>query len=604
MANKQGQVNKAKIDPNDPYIDILPKKRRDTAKKLFDAASVSKVDFTKQLPTVEMANELSPIIDSIWDKSFMSPAKVGPTTDTLVDSGVKITYKDPLHKKSVDADMLAYVSRINRGNYEIFINGLTEEEAFDSMDLHEKGHVLFNHTEGLQLYLKTFENEIARIWDEKIAKHFTEDVLKSVKKSKVIEFLYSQFSNIAQDMEINSKLFENEWMDAKKLLARSMLVMLHKRLISQFDDLSGLIHDDKARQIGTKQNQLLASKFKAILNNIKSRIDGDIDDFQFCYPTQRGWPEKLDWMTYMVLLVKDADDVMEFIKNAINAKFAQGQGQGGGKPISKDVLDQYFESKDKQEEAADDGSGDDESLDGEGEEAGSHDRSPGGEGRGKGSNVVESQIQILETFDAFTKFLAKECLGKKNRRLHSDQLYYENRGKIAHGDALMPRRHMIEKWMPTEIYIVVDVSGSVATDYVDRIIESIISTNSGIEPKKSHIMFCDTSVQKDITVDKLKEGGKTFSGGGTEIANGIKYAAKYMKKKTDKLFVISDFEDDLSEWVDAAKKIPGKKYAIGYNVHNADKIDTSYVMRAYYNNNKGAEAFVKTFNVMIISEKM
>jgi uncharacterized protein with von Willebrand factor type A (vWA) domain len=122
--------------------------------------------------------------------------------------------------------------------------------------------------------------------------------------------------------------------------------------------------------------------------------------------------------------------------------------------------------------------------------------------------------------------------------------------------------------MPKEATFIIDVSGSVNSDFVERVINSIIDNASGVDLSKSHVIFCDTSVTSDEIMSKRTK--KAYSGGGTDIAKGIKYVAEkgYCKKAEDMLFVVSDMQDTLSQWCQEAKKLRCKRFAVGYGYSN------------------------------------
>jgi len=621
---------------------LVPKKTREAAQKLLESLSFydknkkAEIDFFKdKLVQRKHVNELNMLIDMIYPTSKYTPTKLKESDADLVNGGTLVRYFPRNHEKSKKELMLAYVLREYRNSYRIFINEDVEDEAFDSMDLHEKGHILFNHTQSVNLYIEQFRKELELIWDTKLAKYFEDSVVKNPNnKTKIVKILFWEFANIAQDMEINSKLFDNgEWVKAKKTLTRSGILVHHKDLLRQFDDLSGLIKDPKSRNLESPTYKTIAGKFNFILDNIKNRIKGEEGDFQFCYPANKGWPEKLDWMTYMILLVKNLDDTMQQVMKQINEKLGksgqpcnqpggnsagkgQNAGQGaGGKKISQEVLDQYSNQKDKEDDAENDANGDmfdtdkdelDKELEDNAAGGGATGRNIGGNDKGKGHGGVKVDFETCDTFDNFTKFLRKNCLGKKNRKLNSDVLYNSNRGKFA-SRVVVPRRHLIEKWMPTECHIIVDVSGSVPTDYVERVINSIVDTNSGIDLKNSHIIFCDTRVVSDEVMSKRTKA--VYAGGGTEIANGIKYVKDkgYLKKKTDKLFIISDFQDSLEYWVAAAKELPGIKYAIGYNVTSKEDCEQIFDRGGYHRSDSSdsfKNSWNKTFKTVFITEKI
>jgi hypothetical protein len=577
-------------------------------------------DYTQRLVTKKDVDTLRELIDMIYPASNYKPSQLKDTTDNLFEMGTVIRYHPRDHKLSKDQLLLAYVQREFRNSYKIFINEDVEDEAFDSMDLHEKGHVFFNHTQNIKVSMEQFKKELETIWDAKIAKYFNNDVINT-SKSKIVKMLYMEFSNIAQDMEINSKLFDNgEWVRAKKTMGRSAMIVHYLALISKFDDLSGLLKDENDRKIKSKSYQKVLQNFLFMRDNIKERINGEEGDFQFCYPTNQGWPEKLDWMTYMILLIKNIDNTMEqVIKQIMSGLSQKGNGNGGsgpgGKTISQDVLDNYMDQQAGDKAAQSDANGNflddddtEENGDGDGEDGGTgvaNGRNMGGNSMGKGSGGTKCEFETCDTFDNFTKFLAKHCLGKKNRKWNSDVLYNSNRGKFA-SRVVVPRRHLTEKWMPTECNIIVDVSGSVPTDYVERVINSIVDTNSGIDLAHSHIIFCDENVVSDEIMSKRTKS--VYAGGGTHIASGIKYVADkgYCKRATDKLFVISDFQDDLDSWVTAVKGVPGIHYAIGYNVTDEEECEQVLERRGgrSRDNSEFAKAWSAAFRTVFITERI
>jgi hypothetical protein len=591
------------------------------ASSFWDATTGKEVNVVKdRLITKKDVDDLGVVLDMIYPKSKYVPSQLQGSNDELIDMGTIVRYFPRDHYKSKEQLILAYVMREFMNNYRIFINEDAEDEAFDSMDLHEKGHILFNHTQSIKAYLDQFRKELDQIWDLKIAKYFEKSVIKT-SKDQIVRMLYAEFSNIAQDMEINSKLFDNgEWVKAKKTMARSGMIVQLKGLQREFDSLSGLIKNKNARKNGTPEYEKLVNNFLFIRDNIKDRIKGEEGDFQFCYPANKGWPEKLDWMTYLILLIKDIDDTMEQVIKQIMSKVGQqGQGQGqpgqaNGKTISQNVLDNYMKQQAGDKDAMNDANGggldDDDTEDpGDGDQNGGSargtQRNVGGNDRGRGHGGVKVDFETVDTFTEFTKFLRKNCLGKKNRRLNSDVLYNSNRGKFS-SKVVVPRRHLTEKWMPTECHIIVDVSGSVPTDYVERVINSIVDTNSGIDLAHSHIIFCDEKVVSDEIMSKRTK--EVYAGGGTCMANGIKYVASkgYLKRATDKLFIISDFQDNLDQWVKAAEGLPGIKWAVGYNVSD-EKEAGSLVNRQTYGGDSDSEfakAWNKTFKTIFVTQSI
>jgi len=78
-----------------------------------------------------------------------------------------------------------------------------------------------------------------------------------------------------------------------------------------------------------------------------------------------------------------------------------------------------------------------------------------------------------------------------------------------------------------------------------------------------------------------------------------------MKKSIDKLFIISDLADDLTSWVNEAEKMPGIKWAIGYNVRTNKECEKT-IMNSYSTRGKTSEfidRWNKTFKTCFISTR-
>jgi hypothetical protein len=557
------------------------------ASTLWNSADDKDAEFKDTFFTLKEVKLLEKLLNVIYPKSKFSPPMMQSANDDLIETGTIVKYLERDLKKSKEAFALAFVTRIGKNLFKIFVNEDAEDEAFESMDLHEKGHILFNHTQSVKLYIDDFREELEKIWDTRLMKYFEEEVKRNPKnKEKIVRLLFHEFSNIAQDMEINSKLFEDDqgWFKCKKLYARSAMIIRLIGLKAEIDDMSGMFKNKNITDTSNPEYAKILQNFEIIRQNIKTRLEGEEGDFQFCYPGNKGWPCKLDWMTYMILLVKDLDDTMQQVMK--NIKAALGTGQGGNQPMSQDVLDAYAAKMDGDEDAegaakdgdADSGDGDDD-LD---EDVTPSGRSHGGRGQGKEHGSIQVDFESCNNFEDFTKFLRKNCMGKKNRKWNSNPLYNSNRSKFA-GNVVVPRRHLIEKYVNQGAAFLIDISGSVSTDLVERAINSIIDTNSGIDLKESRIIFCDTRVQSDEQMSKRTK--KVYCGGGTELANGFKHIREkgYCKKSTDLLFYISDFQDNLDQVLNEAEKIKCTCFAIGYGYDK--KADANQIFE--YHNNKG-----------------
>jgi hypothetical protein len=592
---------------NKTILKIISDSARQAAEKEYNNSSLwnkkenQDVSFSEKFFTIKEVNTLEKLLDMVYPTSKYVPTQLNEANDDLINIGTIVKYHPRNLEEAKRNFMLAFVNRVGKNLFKIFISEDAEDEAFDSMDLHEKGHILFNHTQSVKFYVDEFREELEKIWDTRLMKYFENEVKNNPKnKEKIVKLLFREFSNMAQDMEINSKLFDDgEWLKAKKTMARSGMIVYLKALQKEIDSLSGMFKNPKIDDPKDSAYRDLLKNFEIIRQNIKSRIDGEEGDFQFCYPGNKGWPLKLDWMTYMVLLVKDLDETMQQVIKNIKSALGQAQGQSsnGSQPISQDVLDQYMQQSDSESEA--EGKSDDEDESEDDWEKLPKGRSPGGRGRSKGHGSIQIEFESCKNFDDFTKFLRKTCIGKKNRKWNSDVLYNSNRGKFA-SRVVVPRRHLIEKWMPQSATFLIDISGSVNSDLVEQVINSIVDTASGVDLKESHIVFCDTRVEADEIMSKRTK--KIYSGGGTEIANGIKYIAEkgYCKKSTDYLFIVSDMQDQLQAWVEEAKKISCQKFAVGYGYNNSNEASDIFKYHSRTNDDSFASQWNKMFKTVFI----
>lgn len=139
-----------------------------------------------------------------------------------------------------------------------------------------------------------------------------------------------------------------------------------------------------------------------------------------------------------------------------------------------------------------------------------------------------------------------------------------------------------------KIAYLIDISGSMDTALVDRILSTIaISMKKLQRGLKYDIITWSTRLGEHIKdVDPMKSVPRISMGGGTSIAGGIQYFKDHYDKDTI-LVVISDFEDYLEEWHDVEKNMPG--YSMwGFNYgdgsyNNSDDIPWSYMKVRKFN---------------------
>lgn len=135
-----------------------------------------------------------------------------------------------------------------------------------------------------------------------------------------------------------------------------------------------------------------------------------------------------------------------------------------------------------------------------------------------------------------------------------------------------------------KIVFLLDVSGSMDRDLVDRIIntisKSIYKINRGL---RYDIISWNTNLCQHIkNIDPKKSIPKIHCGGGTRMARGIEYFRDNYGKDSI-LVVMSDFEDYLEEWGEVESGMPG--YSIwGFNYGRKSTADWKYLKQRDFSN--------------------
>lgn len=135
---------------------------------------------------------------------------------------------------------------------------------------------------------------------------------------------------------------------------------------------------------------------------------------------------------------------------------------------------------------------------------------------------------------------------------------------------------------PKIVYLI-DISGSMDTRLVDRILKTIAKNMKKLSRGLRYdIITWSTRLGEHIKdIDPRKGVPRISTGGGTRMAGGIKYFKEHYGPEAI-LIVISDFEDYLEEWHTVEMTMP--QYAMygfnyGYNRYGGDddKIDWKYM---------------------------
>jgi guanylate kinase len=96
-------------------------------------------------------------------------------------------------------------------------------------------------------------------------------------------------------------------------------------------------------------------------------------------------------------------------------------------------------------------------------------------------------------------------------------------------------------------------------------------------------------------LDKLQN---VRAGGSTILSGGIEYCKKYLNDYSS-FFIVSDFQDDLEEWIKHAKNIKAKKTAVAYaNIANKISFSHWFSMIGSNSNSHRAVTGIKEFSAV------
>lgn len=399
----------------------------------------------------------------------------------------------------------AYCTRIKGSNmYQIVRNHFARSSMYF---MHEFGHIYFGHMKFDELKLQSIREKL-NANEAIVNKHIISRTLKE--KKQVYDRLGHELLNIAMDFEVNSKFFTEA--------EESQMIR----------DLNSTYFNIMAAQ-NKSRAQAWAKKYKA-----NPKMTG----LRPMLVTDYGFPRELSYEEYVLLMFQDLE---KFLKTYIVLN-VPGNG-GKGSTSASDWLDS------DQRKVTDDADADNGApVPGEG-------RATGGSGCERGNT---ESVDKDHYFDTAKRFIIENSIDHFQFK-RQNMLYNYNRGKSK--DVMIPKSIEATRSDVGNVYAIVDVSGSVDWKNVNRMIKTFREI-SNMVGGKSKVIFWDTRLEKMIPFKNIKET-KTKTGG-TELASAIRFAKGLSNKKNDRIFVISDFFDDLKAWNDASANYRGSIYGICY----------------------------------------
>ncbi|AEF84776.1 hypothetical protein TREPR_3072 [Treponema primitia ZAS-2] len=416
------------------------------------------------------------------------PALYRETNKHLERLNIRISYIDAPMAALMPNVPVSFSYRAMRGEYCIYIDRKADHPTFMVRDLHEKGHILFNHFTRPRTHRQQFEEFFRRNLHTFLNRLPPERNLTS-KLGSYATYIYNRFSDIAQAMEINSKLFSAD------------------------------------RGVNS------------------SAPRGVLEGFVF---PRDGWPEGLDWMSYMSFLCTELNFFLDHI------------GDGPGQKIKSSDIASYNAMQAAERRIQDIQETRKTAADADSNAA----YEPEIIKHGRTDNFSDTKsvntVTELNNVKDLVRILRERSLLLKRNRLHTDILYNINRNRF--GDILIPRRYRVENYNLNNICILLDVSGSVPAGFVRRVIHTIMQAEGAFNKHISRLVCWSDSLCSDTSLAGIRE---ISSGGGTMLGAGIEYCKRYLNERSS-FFIISDFQDDLNDWISAAKDLGCAKTAVGY----------------------------------------
>lgn len=441
------------------------------------------------------------------------------------------------------------------GSYYIIISKQLKDYAYVPLDLHENGHILFQHLRNQDLKLNQVKSQLKGKWS--YIKNCIDNNAEFT-ESKMFDYFSHYILNVAEDMEINSKFFGigDDWKKQKENISIGVLRLtienLEKISKKQYDSFKELIKTEEC--------------------------------FEFCagiHPDSYKYPPALNYMAYINLILMNPNDflkslekelekqqqiedkIKEILENEItledeneSSQDGSGSKSSGSIKIKISNIAQNVEKQKSKDKAAEEAASDkDNSND-------SYKVLNKQIGNGSVSRVIVDKETVILPKDV-KDFISKNCYSKNNVMEKQDFLYKYNRGKT---NVLTNKTKTLEVHRPGNLIALVDVSGSVDVRLISSIIKEINNFKK-VLGKKSRIILWNVICADDVLLNKFN--GEINAGGGTDISSGILYAKKYLKTSLDKLFIISDFEDNLSRWIESLYDIKSEVFAIKWGGYSS-----------------------------------
>ena len=517
---------------------------------------------------------------------------------------IRFTYSNfgnslQVYEKDFTGDLDAYCYKYHSNGITIYkvVVAKTGIESLDTRLLaHEFGHIGLGHLDetheildkSIYSAIQNNRDELIQALNKDLGIDYADKLLNRVLDDPQLNH---SLHNIAMDFEVNTKklspddIKEMEDLFTDQIIKQSPGYKSYEKFQS---DLSDLLSRDTSKLTDEEQEILekIKDSVKDQLSNMKVKL---MLPERYHFKDGSPFPDNLTYPEYLILIVKNLDqfvkmmaslsnggsgDTMEVSqeeleealkngmasiddlmnKSGMSKGNSSGSGSNGQQNGSSNSAGYKGERPDSEEKDGDPNFGDHgtESRKDADNKRGDSDAFKGG-GFGCSSKSGDTQqldnvaeLDCIDTaIEEVIRNFKKKVVGYELKR---DPLYLYNRG--INRTVLAPTyKNKVRQTTKPKVVYLIDVSGSMNSNLIGRIIKSISKEMSSIRGglKYDIITWNTDLVDHFKDIDPNKPAPKLYSGGGTRMARGIEFFKK--NYKTDSILVlISDFEDYLDEW--------------------------------------------------------
>lgn len=524
---------------------------------------------------------------------------------------------------------------VDNDSYNVIYKIVCSEIGIKNTDfrilMHEYGHIYLGHLDGIHEELDTqicnvfrdHRGELIERLNTELGIDFAEKLIERVIDDPVLNH---SLHNIAMDMEVNSKILSKDDIEEMEKDISTKLPDYQTEFLKYQRDHTD---DEEAK----KQ---LDEAIKRMENEAKIKL---ILPCRYHLTETETFPDELTYPEYLILIIKHLDQFVKMlvsIKNGGNGDTSDvssqdvqnalrgGQGDQGMQSLSDlmqemgmsdggnsggttskggrqgDAQKQDSPYKGNRDSGASDLNGDPNQTGGTHKDHRSDSRDDAdkkrelgqiksGGGVGCGNSGGPDATRLVGKEDEVDMALDEVFLHYKSRVVKvdtkKDLLYLYNRG--INRSVICPtiRRKVTISQDPTIVFLI-DVSGSMDTKLVDRILGTISNKMKRLgRGLKYNIISWSTRLGEHIrNIDPRKGVPRISMGGGTRMARGMEYFRNNYGPEAI-LILISDFEDYLEEWHEEELKMPEyTMYGFNYGSRNYNQ-NFKYFKVKNFNNN-------------------